>query len=116
MTQEDPLATIACVLGILPFIWDLKTAHPGVTHPWYADDARAGGTFDGVHKHLDNLMVRDPLWGYLPDQTNRILVTSFQNVPRAEALFCGYGLKIVTGSRYLGGLMETESEQAWWLE
>ena len=31
VNQEDTLAMISYVLGILPFIWDLQTAHPGVT-------------------------------------------------------------------------------------
>ena len=112
MTQGDTLAMISCGLGILPLIWYLQTAHPGVTHPWYTDDAGAGGTFDGISNHLDNLMVRYPLWGYLPDQTKSILVMSFQNIPQAEALFCGYRLKIVTGIRYMGGFMGTEVVQA----
>ena len=112
VTQGDTLVMISCGLGILPLIWYLQTAHPVVTHPWYTDDAGAGGTFDGVHKHLGNLMVRYSLWGYLPDQTKSILVMYFQNVPQAEDLFCGYGLKIVTGIRYMGGFMGMEVAQA----
>ena len=38
------------------------------------------------------------------------------NVPRADSFFWGYGLQIVTGSRYLGGFVGTETYQAWWLE
>ena len=39
-----------------------------------------------------------------------------QNVPQAEAFLRGYGLKIVTGSRYLGDFVGTEAAQAQWLE
>ena len=38
-----------------------------------------------------------------------------QNVLRMEAFFRGYGLQIVTGSRYLGGFIETKLEQNRWL-
>ena len=39
-----------------------------------------------------------------------------RNVPQAEAFFWGYGLQVVMGSRYLGGFVETDTAQAWWLE
>ena len=48
VTQGDPLAMIAYGLGILPLIWVLQTLHPGVTQPWCADDAGAGGNFSGI--------------------------------------------------------------------
>ena len=60
MNQGDFLAMIAYGLGILPLIWDLRKDHPGVTRPGYAYDAGAGSTFDGIHKHLENVMMRDP--------------------------------------------------------
>ena len=45
VTQGDPLAMVAYGMGTLPLIRELRKAHPGVTHPWYADDADVGGTF-----------------------------------------------------------------------
>ena len=78
-------------------------AHPNITHPKFADDASAGGTFRGIRQHLDNLMVRGPPHGYFLDLTKSILVVSTHNFPRAEAFFRGYGLHIVTGSCLLGG-------------
>ena len=42
VTQEEPLAMIAYVIGVLSLIRELWGAHPRVTQPWYADDAGAG--------------------------------------------------------------------------
>ena len=57
VTQGDPLAMVTYGLGILPLIRNLWTAHPSVTHPWYADEYGSGGTFTYIRRHLDNLMV-----------------------------------------------------------
>ena len=38
------------------------------------------------------------------------------NVPQVEAFFRGYGLQIVTGSRYLRGFIMTEIAQDRWME
>ena len=60
-------------------------------------------------------MVRGPLWGYFPKPSKIILVVSPQNIPRVEAFFWGYGLKIVMGSSYLGGFVGAEAAQDLWL-
>ena len=89
--------------------------HPGVNQSWYADDAGAGSTFDEIRRHLDDLMVREPPHSYFPDPTKSILVMSHRNVPRAEAFFVGYRLKIVTGSRYPVGFVGIKASQHYWL-
>ena len=60
VNQGYPLAMIEYGLGILTFIWDFRTAQPGVTQTWYADDAGVGGTFNDIRWNLDDLMVRRP--------------------------------------------------------
>ena len=45
-TQGDPLDMIIYGIGVLPLIQELWDAQPCVTHPWYADDAVAGGNFE----------------------------------------------------------------------
>ena len=42
-TQGYPLAMIAYIIRFLPFIQELRDAHPYVTKTWYEDDAGAGG-------------------------------------------------------------------------
>ena len=77
VTQGDLLAIITFGMRILPLIQDLGTAHPGITQPWYSDDAGVCSTFNHIHRHLDNLMERDTLREYGPDPTKIILVVSF---------------------------------------
>ena len=72
---------IADGLGILPIACYLHTAHPGVIQPWYADDARSGGTFGGIYWHLDDLMVRESPQGYFLESTKTILVVPPWNFP-----------------------------------
>ena len=72
-----------------PLIWDLHTAHPGVTQPWYADNAGAGSNFKGIQQHLDKLMVQGPPRGNLPEPTNSILVVYLLNALRVKAVYRG---------------------------
>ena len=57
-----------------------------------------------------------PLQGYFSDLTKSILVVSPWNFLQVEALFQGYGLQVLMGSRYLRGFVGKETAQALWLE
>ena len=114
MTQGDPLAMITYGIGVLPLIRVLRTDHPQVSQPWYADDAGAGGKFGVVMPHFRDLQLKGPAQGYFSEPTKSILVVSVQNLPRATEFFRGMGVQIVTGSRYLGGFVgEWETERQW---
>ena len=49
VTHGYPLKMVAYVMGILPLIHEMQQSHPGVAHPWYANDAGAGGTSGRYH-------------------------------------------------------------------
>ena len=67
--------------------------------------------------HFRDLQMKGPARGYFPDPTKNILVVSEQNVPRATEYFRRMGVKVVTGSRYLGGFVgERETEGQWMQE
>ena len=102
-------------LGILPVIQDFRADHPRVTQPWYTDESGTGNNFAVIRRHLDDLVVQVPSWGYFPEPIKRILVVSLQNVPRAEAFIRGYILQVVTGRWYLGGFFRTKEAQDRWL-
>ena len=106
---------VAYGLGIPPLIRELHQAHPGITQNWYADESRAGGTFEGNLRHLDDLMVKGPPRSYFLDPTKSILVVFPWNVSWVEAFFHGYGFQIVTGSHYLWGFVGTRAEKDCWL-
>ena len=76
VTQGDPLAMIAYGIGVLPLIRELRNAHPRVTQPWYADDAGAGGRFQQIQEHFQDLHSRGPARGYYPEPTKSILVVA----------------------------------------
>ena len=114
VTQGDPLVMIAYGIGVLPLIRVLQVDHPQVYQPWYADDAGAWGRFQDIMAHFRDLQLKGPARGYFSNPTKSILVVSEKNVPRAKAYFRGMGIKVVTGSRYLGGYIgELETEAQW---
>ena len=65
----------------------------------------AVGNFTHILAHLWNFQVKGPPRGYFPELTKSILEVAPRNVARAEEFFQGMGLKLVTGSRYLGGFV-----------
>ena len=103
MTQGNPLAMISYGIGFLTLIRELWKAHPRFTQPWYADDAGAGGMFQQILEHFQDLQERGPARGYYPEPTKSILVVAPGNLARAEEHFRGLGIRVVTGHRYLGG-------------
>ena len=96
---------IAYGIGILCLIRELRESHPCIIQPWYANDAGAGGKFKHILAHLQDLQARGLPRGYYPEQNKRILVVAPQNVARAEELFRGMEIQVVTGHRYLGGFL-----------
>ena len=99
VTQGDPLEMVAYGLVILLLIQELQQAHPGITQPCCADDSGEVSTFEGILFHLDVLILKGNPRGYFLDPTKSVLVVSPKNVSRAEALFRGYRMYILTGSR-----------------
>ena len=114
MPQGYPLDMIAYGIGILLIICELCNVHPQVTQPWYADNTGKGGESDTLQEHMQEFLVRVSPQGYLPGPTKSILVVSLQNVQRAEEHFWAIRMRVVTGSRYLGGLIgDQELEKEW---
>ena len=51
---------IAFGIGVLPLIRELQEAPPRVTQPWYADDTGAGGIFERILAHFEDMQARGP--------------------------------------------------------
>ena len=98
VTQWDLLTMIAYGIGVLPLIRVLRSDHPQVSQPWYADYAGAGGKFGDILAHFRDLQLKGPAQRYFPEPTKSILVVSEQNVPRAKEYFRGMGVQVITGS------------------
>ena len=80
MTQGGPLEMIAYGIGILPLIHNLKREIPDVTHPLYADDAGALGTFVRLDTYFDSLTRQGPGRGYHPEPTKSVLIVRPENL------------------------------------
>ena len=61
MTQGGTLSVISYVICILPLICDLLAAHPHIMQTWYAENTGVGGTFDALHKHMKDILVKGTL-------------------------------------------------------
>ena len=103
--QGCPLAMVGYGIMMLPLICKLKTAYPDVEQLWYADDAGAGGKFAHICTIFIKLMRWGHDFGYFPEPTKSILVTSPKNVERAKEVFGGLGFQVKTGNCYLGSFI-----------
>ena len=61
LTQGHPLAMITYGIRILPLICELRTVNTHIMQPCYREDSGAGGTFEALHDHMNDLLVRRPL-------------------------------------------------------
>ena len=72
------------------------------------------GKLSHILAHLRDLQARGLPRGYFLEPTKSILFVAPRNLARAEEFFRGMGIKVVTGSRYLGGFIgEVEAEKSW---
>ena len=67
------------------------------------------------HGNLRDLQTQGPARGYYPKPTKSILVVALGNVARAEEHFRGWGIKVLTGHRYLGGYIGDKEAESRWL-
>ena len=93
---------IAYGIGVLPIIQYLRYAHPHITQPWYANDVGKGGKFGIILAYFQDLQAGGSPRGYFSEPTKSILVVALQNMARVKEFFWGMGIKVVTGSCYLG--------------
>jgi hypothetical protein len=92
-------------IGILPLICQLKAEFPAVEQPWHANDAGAGGKFDGTRSMFLRLDEIGPDFGYCPEPLKSMLAAQEHNLEAAEKAFSDLEFKVTTGSRYLGGFI-----------
>ena len=60
---------------------------------------------------FDVLMLCGPQFGYFPEQKKRFLVVHDSFFREAEKLFDGYGLRVVSCKRFLGGLIGDRDDE-----
>ena len=72
---------------------------------WYADDSACAGPLNSIHSWLDRLIERGPTYGYFPEPTKSVVVVASKYVEIAKSAFQNVGVKVVTGHRFLGGVV-----------
>ena len=112
--QGNNLAMIAYGIGTLSLINNLKHEIPEVTQPWYADNARALGTFERLETYFDSITGQGPGQGYHPKPSKSVLIVRPGNIEAGNVLRRRHRFKVCTGTRYLGVYTrDDESNHVW---
>ena len=72
---------------------------------WYADDSACAGPLHSIHSWLDYLIERGPTCGYFAEPNKSVGVVAPMYVEIAKIFFKNMGVKVVTGHRFLGGVV-----------
>jgi len=104
-TQGCPFSMVIYGLASLPLIRKFNIEGKLDWHMRFPNDRGAGATFNDLEKYFDLFKVLDPSYGYIPQPQKCIQVTSDRRLLSAKTKFERYGMKVVTGSRYLGGFI-----------
>jgi hypothetical protein len=65
--QGDPPAMVTYDIGLFPIIRKVKAEFLDVEQPWYVNDTRAGGPFDGIRAYFHQLQEIGPKLGCYPE-------------------------------------------------
>ena len=91
-----------CVVAIFPHIYSLKNPKRW-TQNWDADDSACMATLPSLYAWFNQLLSSGPAFGYLPQPAKTVLVVGPSYVNQATSMFSNLGIKVVSGSRFLGG-------------
>ena len=115
VTQGDPLTIIAYGIEILPLIKNVKREIPNVTHPWYAEDSGALGTFARIETYFDSLKRQGPGWRYHHDPTKSVLIVRSENLEAGKVFGEQHEFRVGTGACHLGGYIGDDEYNCDWL-
>ena len=87
VTQCDLLAMVVYGVDMVPLTHLLQRQIAELMQIWYVDGAAAGGKFDKISCHLNNLNREYPKRGYFPEPIKSILCIKPQSVVRETALY-----------------------------
>ena len=99
-TQGDPMAMPMYALSTLPLIWKVANETNQI---WYADDASAGGSVNGVRDWWEKIQQEGPRYGYFPNSNKSWLIVKAEYLATATDAFAGSGINITSkGHQHLG--------------
>ena len=100
-TQGDPLAMIMYAISVIPLIDAICDCD--VRQAWFADDATAAGSLNGLRKWWSGLVKLGPAYGYhvKPSKSWLIVKPDYFNLAKEVFAECGEGIT-AEGRHYLG--------------
>ena len=67
-------------IGFLLLIKCPKSAHDGITQPWYAEYTSALGTFENIGLYFNSLKLFGPGLGYYPEPSKSVLIINADHI------------------------------------
>ena len=100
-TQGDPLAMAMYAISVIPLIDAIRDCD--VRQAWFADDATAAGSLNGLQKWWSGLVRLGPAYGYhvKPSKSWLIVKPDYLNLAKEVFADCGVGIT-AEGKRHLG--------------
>ena len=89
-TQGDPLAMAMYSIGVTPLINDLKG--PCIHQVWFADDATARGSLNGLYDWWCRLKSLGPSYGYFVNASKTWLIVKPEYLDLAGEVFRNTGI------------------------
>ena len=107
-TQGDPAAMGFYAISTIPLIEELKLSD--IIQVWFADDATAAGSIEGINNFWQRLVEIGPSFGYFPHPEKTTLIVKPEFVEKAHEVFGSSGVTIDSeGKRHLGAVIGTKS-------
>jgi len=114
ITQGDSLGMKVYGIGILPLTRKLKNTVK-YTQNWFADDSACIGELQSLLIWIELLLEEGPKSGYYLQLEKCYCIVDPSYLEEANLLFSKKSIKIVTGSKYVGGYVGSEQDLDEWL-
>ncbi|MGL4351554.1 MAG: reverse transcriptase domain-containing protein [Plesiomonas shigelloides] len=117
VVQGCPLSMYLYSLTTVPLIQRLQREFSSMLHVWYADDGNVAGPFEQIDHYLSRLTKLGKPYGYIVQPNKCQLITKHPDSARyaLEDSPLATSVKIIHGSRFLGGYIGTDTTFSQWL-
>ena len=108
--QGDPLSMLMYSIAVMPLIKSIRCKEKYL-QCWHADDSACAGKLFHIHSWLNRLLQLGPAYGYFAEPTKSFLVVTKQYEEEAKELFKDHVVIVVSGHRFLGGVIGDKDSQ-----
>ena len=110
VTKGDPMSMLMYSIAVMPLIKSISCKEKYL-QCWYADNSDCAGKLSHIHSQLNCLLQLSPAYGYFAESTKSFLVVTKQYEEEAKELFKDHGVIVVSGHRFLGGVIGDKDSQ-----